>query len=128
MVLSKIDQYGKLGWLGVTVAAFGLAWPIGLGLVAYLIGSGRVQAWRDEMRMPGTWFNLGGLANGLGGARSGNKAFDDYRKQTLDDLEAEQREFQAFLHQLRAARDKAEFDAFMAQRRRPAPPAETDQA
>lgn len=123
MVLGKIDQYGKMGWLLVTVATFWLAWPLGLALVAFLVGSGRVRTWRAEMRTPGTWFNMDGLGSRTGswagfGGGSGNHAFDDYRKQTLDNLEAEQREFQAFLEQLRAARDKAEFDAFMDQRRR----------
>jgi hypothetical protein len=35
-------------------------------------------------------------------------------------LEEEQREFIAFLHRLRHAKDKAEFDQFMAEHRRPA--------
>ena len=47
----------------------------------------------------------------------GNRAFDDYRADTLRRLEQEQREFREFLSQLRAAKDKAEFDQFMAQRR-----------
>ena len=59
---------------------------------------------------------------------SGNNAFDEYREHTLKRLEDEQREFHDFLGQLRAAKDRAEFDAFMADRRRrdaepPAPPA-----
>jgi len=123
MLLRKIDAYGKMGWLTVTVVSFWLAWPIGLLVVAYLVGSGRLQAWRSEMRAPGTWFNLSGAAEqagargGFRSTSSGNHAFDDYKKHTLSELEAEQREFQSFLEQLRAARDKAEFDAFMAQRR-----------
>lgn len=120
MVASKIDEYGKIGWLTVTVIAFWVAWPIALLVLAYLVGSGRVQTWRSELRMPGTWFNLGGGTTswpGFRAAGSGNRTFDEYRKQTLSKLEAEQREFQSFLEQLRAARDKAEFDAFMAQRR-----------
>ena len=51
---------------------------------------------------------------------SGNRAFDEYRAETLRRLEEEQREFMAFLDRLRHARDKAEFDQFMAERgRRP---------
>ncbi len=49
---------------------------------------------------------------------SGNHAFDEYREATLKRLEDEQREFHGFLDQLRAAKDRAEFDAFMADRRR----------
>jgi uncharacterized protein DUF2852 len=55
----------------------------------------------------------------------GNAAFDEYRAETLRRLEAEQREFADFLAHLRDAKDKAEFDAFMAERRaRPQPPSE----
>ena len=50
---------------------------------------------------------------------SGNRAFDDYRDETLRRLEEEQREFKAFLDRLRHAKDKAEFDQFMAEHRRP---------
>ena len=49
---------------------------------------------------------------------SGNAAFDEYRAETLRRLEDEQREFKGFLDRLRVAKDRAEFDQFMAQRRR----------
>ena len=53
---------------------------------------------------------------------SGNQAFDEYRTATLRRLEDEQREFQEFLSRLRSAKDKAEFDQFMIERRaRPEP-------
>ena len=53
---------------------------------------------------------------------SGNRAFDEYRTETLRRLEDEQREFREFLDRLRVAKDKTEFDAFMAERRnRPSP-------
>jgi hypothetical protein len=48
---------------------------------------------------------------------SGNRAFDEYRAETLRRLEDEQREFIEFLDRLRHAKDKAEFDQFMADRR-----------
>ena len=55
---------------------------------------------------------------------SGNQAFDTYRADAISRLEEEGREFQSFLERLRQARDKAEFDAFMADRRQC--PASTD--
>ncbi|MEJ0018757.1 MAG: DUF2852 domain-containing protein [Acetobacteraceae bacterium] len=57
---------------------------------------------------------------------SGNRAFDEYRAETLRRLEDEQKEFTDFLDRLRVAKDKAEFDQFMSERRSrpPAPPAE----
>ena len=51
---------------------------------------------------------------------SGNRAFDDYRAETLRRLEEEQREFREFLERLRFAKDKTEFDQFMAERAQPA--------
>ena len=60
------------------------------------------------------------------GARtsSGNVAFDEYREETLRKLDEEQREFRDYLDKLRSAKDRAEFDQFMAERRNrpPAPP------
>jgi hypothetical protein len=50
---------------------------------------------------------------------SGNRAFDEYKAETLRRLAEEQREFLAFLSRLRHARDKEEFDRFMADRRGP---------
>ena len=58
----------------------------------------------------GTWWQPGPPS-------SGNRAFDEYRTDTLRRLEEEQREFQDFLGRLRMAEDKAEFDQFMAERR-----------
>jgi hypothetical protein len=62
------------------------------------------QAWGDEVR---TSF----------GGSSGNRAFDEYREATLRRLEEEQREFREFLDNLRHAKDRAEFDQFMAGRK-----------
>lgn len=47
---------------------------------------------------------------------SGNSAFDAYKADTLRRLEEEQGSFEAFLERLRAAKDKSEFDQFMADR------------
>ena len=51
---------------------------------------------------------------------SGNSAFDEYREETLRRLEDERDEFRDFLERLRQAKDKAEFDQFMADRARKA--------
>ena len=59
---------------------------------------------------------------------SGNRAFDDYRSETLQRLEEEQREFHEFLDRLRMAKDKAEFDQFMADRGNRANPEQRPQA
>ncbi len=59
---------------------------------------------------------------------SGNRAFDEYRTETLRRLEEEEREFRDFLDRLRMAKDKAEFDQFMAERRNRGNPEERPQA
>src|SRR6202046_320150 len=62
---------------------------------------------------------------GFGPPSSGNRAFDEYRMDTLRRLEEEQTEFKDFLDRLRHAKDKEEFDQFMAQHRpRPTPPSD----
>ena len=59
------------------------------------------------------------------GATSGNTAFDSYKRATLDRLEEERRKlreeeraFAAFLAELKQAKDREEFDRFMATRGR----------
>jgi len=42
-------------------------------------------------------------------------AFDEYREATLKRLEEEREEFAKFLERLRHAKDKEEFDKFMAE-------------
>ena len=60
---------------------------------------------------------------------SGNRAFDEYRSDTLKRLEEEHKEFHDFLGRLRMAKDKAEFDQFLAERRsRPSSPETQSQA
>lgn len=80
----------------------------------------------------GPWGNWKTWACGQGGGgqpstgpSSGNRAFDEYKAETLRRMEEEQKDFGAFLERLRFAKDKSEFDQFMADRRArpPAPPA-----
>ena len=124
---ARLDDWGKLAWITVVILGFIHFWPIGLAILAYLIWSGRIMARWTE----GGWGRWScSRAEGRRGRRtrpsSGNHAFDEYRDETLRRLEEEQKEFQGFLDQLRQAKDKAEFDQFMAGRRRRAaePPPE----
>jgi hypothetical protein len=128
---AQLDDIGKPAWIGLTVASFILFWPLGLVLLGYLIGSGRMACgangngdrWQRRMeRMQRRMERMQAAAErwGVRGYRasSGNRAFDEYRAETLRRLEQEQREFMEFLNHLRHAKDKAEFDEFMADRRR----------
>ena len=73
------------------------------------------QAWQVRHLAQCRW-RLGPPAAARGRA-DGNRAFAEYRDETLRRLEEEEREFRDFLDRLRMARDKAEFDQFMAERR-----------
>jgi hypothetical protein len=48
---------------------------------------------------------------------SGNRAYDEYREETLRTLDREVREFSDFLDRLRRAKDRSEFDKFMDERK-----------
>jgi hypothetical protein len=126
----KIDDYGRGAWILLTVLGFVVWWPLGLALLAFTIWSGRMgcsrysmERWQGKMtRMQETMDRMRTRMHGDGGgfwapSSSGNRAFDEYRAETLRRLEDEQREFQEFLARLREAKDKAEFDQFMADRR-----------
>ena len=116
--------------LGIAVMVLGFIfwWPVGLAILFYMIGSGRMgcgafrrqgnsgrDAWPNGTPW-GTWKNWCGSESPRS---SGNHAFDEYRTETLRRLEEEQQEFTTFLERLRFAKDKAEFDQFMAERRQP---------
>jgi hypothetical protein len=148
-ITAKLDELGKPAWIALMVLGFVVWWPVGLATLAFIIWSGRMgwcghrgyDRWQRKMermqeRMdrfrakmgPGDSAvgSAGAWAHSWGHSSSGNRAFDDYRSETLRRLEDEQREFREFLDRLRLAKDKVEFDQFMAERRnpRPSPPSE----
>lgn len=131
---AHLDDIGRPAWIGLTVLSFILWWPLGLVVLGFLIGSGRMACWtegagprwqRRMERMQRRMARMQAAAERWtgGGARpasreaTGNRAFDEYRTETLRRLEEEQHEFMEFLDRLRHAKDKAEFDEFMAARR-----------
>jgi hypothetical protein len=118
-----------------TVLGFVFWWPVGLALLLYMVFSGRIgcrnrqRAWQSNgSGWTPPWKNTFG-GGPAGNPSSGNHAFDEYRVETLRRLEEEQKEFGAFLERLRFAKDKAEFDQFMAERRQrpPAPSTPTQE-
>jgi len=143
VLVDKLDELGKPAWIALAVLGFIAWWPIGLAVLAFSIGSGRFGSgrmgcsYRDNgSRWHGRWQSkmermqekMDRMRSRMEGARdggdwwgtppsSGNRAFDDYRTETLRRLEDEQREFKEFLARLRFAKDRAEFDQFMAERR-----------
>jgi hypothetical protein len=121
MITARIDEFGKPAWILLMILGFWAWWPLGLAILAFTIGSGRMGCWNhhgmnrwqdkmDPVRSKVDWW-------GTASPSSGNRAFDEYRADTLRRLEEEQREFKEFLQRLRFAKDRAEFDQFMAERR-----------
>ena len=41
----QLDDIGKPAWIALTVVSFILFWPLGLVLLGFLIGSGRMACW-----------------------------------------------------------------------------------
>jgi hypothetical protein len=129
----------------LTILAFIWWWPIGLLALAFLWWRGgfarrrqlsfagyepaferdhggdrwerKMARLRNKMERLSSRMARRGGGDGFGPTSSGNSAFDDYRTETLKRLEEEQREFKDFLARLRFAKDRAEFDQFMAERR-----------
>jgi hypothetical protein len=130
----------------LTVLGFMWWWPLGLLILGFLIARGRfgcrrhsiyagdgpmldrehgADRWERKMdrmqeKMERMWARMDRVrsrSDWFVPTSSGNRAFDDYRSETLKRLEDEQREFKEFLARLRFAKDRAEFDQFMAERR-----------
>jgi hypothetical protein len=133
-IAAKLDEFGKPAWIALMILGFVAWWPLGLVMLAFIIGSGRMGCWNNygmsrwQYKMERMQGKMERMRAKMGGAQSGgewwgsppssgNRAFDDYRSETLQRLEEEQREFRDFLDRLRFAKDKTEFDAFMAERR-----------
>ena len=128
-IAARLDEFGKPAWIVLMILSFIWWWPLGLAVLAFLIGSGRMGCWShngmsrwqskmdrmhakmDRMR------SYSGCGDWWTPSSSGNRAFDDYRSETLQRLEEEQHEFKEFLRRLRFAKDREEFDQFMAERR-----------
>lgn len=117
------------------VAGFVFFWPVGLAILGYMVwrnGGFWRGCRRSERRDERFSFGRGALGGDWGGGElrrdSGNSAFEDYKDQELKRLQAEfdrlveeQRAFGEFLETLRRAKDKAEFDQFLASRRTAGP-------
>ncbi|WP_424932827.1 DUF2852 domain-containing protein [Amaricoccus macauensis] len=102
-----LDERGKAAWIAAMVIGFIFFWPVGLALLFYMIGSKRMgcHSWKNRRHHSRAY------------SGTGNSAFDAYREETLKRLEEERDAFVQFLEELRSAKDRAEFDQFMASRK-----------
>jgi hypothetical protein len=117
-IVERLEEFPTPMWIALAILGLVLWWPLGLAVLAYILWSGRMRCcqfgfsrWNDRTR------NVGRAQDLLRQPRtSGNQAFDEYRAETLRRLEEEHRAFQEYLDRLRVAKDRAEFDEFMAER------------
>ena len=127
--------------MGLLFLILGLVWwfPIGLFILAAFLVSRAIGHWHRPQfagagSSPSGWGDAGrghwesrmadrapsrrgcGPGNWRNQPSTENRAFDEYRADTLRRLEDEQREFKEFLQRLRVAKDRAELDQFLSER------------
>lgn len=119
------------------VFAFIWFWPLAVAYIAWKLTGYPVpnefKAFmeRNFTRMDGSRFGFSARRDAdarPAGGPTGNRAFDDYRQAEIERLEAERRrlddevrEFGAFVEDLKRAKDREEFDAYMRKRRAVSP-------
>jgi hypothetical protein len=123
--------------LAAMILGFVLFWPIGLAILGWKMYQAKTQyagdfgqfaqeKWGGFERRSG----LGAMAREFSGrpGASGNSAFDEWRKAELERLEEERRKiyeaekaFYDYQEGLRQAKDREEFERFMASRAASAP-------
>ncbi|TCQ06964.1 uncharacterized protein DUF2852 [Rhizobium sp. PP-F2F-G36] len=129
-------------WTPATIAlmvlGFVVFWPLGLAMLAYILFGERLKSFkRDANASVDTVFST--FRGGFGGlgktgfsrgafraGNTGNVAFDDWREAELARLDEERRrlddmreDFDAYVRELRRAKDQDDFDRFMRERNNP---------
>lgn len=123
----KRDRRWKTWEILAIVFGFIIYWPVGLALLIWKLWRLKEDPTWDISRafddLRGSFNRSGFGGNGFSSA-SGNTAFDAYKRETLERLEAErrklaeeEREFANFMDELRRTRDRESFDRFMQSRR-----------
>ena len=118
-------------WTPATIAlmvlGFMVFWPLGLAMLAYIIWGDRLEGFKADVNRATDNFACSFRKSTQGrhgmSTSSGNAAFDDWRDAELARLDEERkkldemrREFDQHMRDLRMARDREEFDRFMANR------------
>lgn len=116
-------------WTPATIAlmvlGFMVFWPLGLAMLAYIIWGDRLDAFKADVNRATDDFACSFRRKRGHSMRtsSGNVAFDEWRDTELSRLDEERKkldemrkEFDQHMHDLRMARDREEFERFMADR------------
>jgi len=120
--------FGRGAEIAAIILGFVFAWPVALAYLVWKVaGYPMPDAWRAAMKEKLGWTfeaRRGTPRYSYTGPSTGNHAFEEYRRSELERLEAERRRldeesraFSEFVEELKRAKDREEFDAFMAQRR-----------
>jgi hypothetical protein len=114
--------------IGLMIVGFMVFWPLGLAMLAYIIWGDRLDGFKRDVNRVTDGLFAGcrrGRSRRRDWSRTGNIAFDEWREKELDRLAEERRkldemlsEFDEYARELRRAKDKEEFDRFMAERDR----------
>ena len=102
----------------VSIVAMNMFGILGLGLVLFII-----WGWADIANL-GSKPSITEVVDRLrpdadaADKKTGNATFDAYREDMMTRLETERTNFEGFLDRLRDAKDKSQFDTFMADRER----------
>ncbi|MCM2294414.1 DUF2852 domain-containing protein [Allorhizobium sp. BGMRC 0089] len=118
-------------WTPATVAlmvlGFVVFWPLGLAMLAYILFGERFRHFKhmanEKADSVFSGFRTGCHRRYGAWSETGNVAFDDWRDAELKRIEEERRkleamreDFEAYVRELRRAKDQEEFDRFMRQR------------
>jgi hypothetical protein len=126
---TQCQRHGRVigrGWeIAGIVLGFVFAWPLAVAYLVWKFAGYPVPA-AARAYVENRWAtNFGSPSRWTPAFRStGNSAFEDYRRRELQRLEEERRRldeesraFAVFVEELKRAKDREEFDAFMAKRR-----------
>jgi hypothetical protein len=128
----RCGPFPRRGWeIAAIILGFVFAWPVALAyLVWKLAGYPLPREWRAyaERNFGWTFPSRSAAPRFYSAYGTGNLAFEEYRRSELERLEAERRRldeesraFAEFVEELKRAKDREEFDAFMAKRRSSGP-------
>ncbi len=124
--------------IGAVLGGFVVFWPLGLLALFMKFKKGELWKGASDMQAPWTnWKSPRDAADHFAGswarrdwhgpaAQTGNHAFDEYRKAKIEELEVlrrklddERKAFDEFLSKLRHAKDREDFERFMADKNAP---------
>jgi hypothetical protein len=117
--------------IGAIVVAFVYWWPLAAAYIAWKVAGYPALSELRGFAGRGLSWNAGATRSRFaaafeaanGGGITGNRAFDEYRRSELERLDAqrralqeESRAFAEFVEELKRAKDREQFDAFMQKR------------